>query len=168
MSIVQLRAKIEINKVNPYVAIGEEAMTRIRAGWRKPLPVIIRINGLPKAGWKINLMPVGDGSFYLYLNGVIRTESATKVGDLVSIEIEEDENYKNGPIHPVPDWFSTALDQNKKAMISWNRLIPSRQKEVLRYFAKLKTPEAIDRNLVRAIGVLSGGKERFLGRYWTE
>ena len=30
---------------------------------------------------RVNLMPVGDGTFYLYLNGPIRTASATAVGD---------------------------------------------------------------------------------------
>jgi len=47
-------------------------------------------------------------------------------------------------------------------------LIPSRQKEILRYFAGLKSAEAQERNLQRAIHVLSGGKARFMARSWNE
>jgi hypothetical protein len=31
----------------------------IRSGWRKPLPVLVRINAKPAAPWRINMMPAG-------------------------------------------------------------------------------------------------------------
>ncbi len=45
------------------------------------------------------MMPIGDGSFYLYLHGSVRKASNTKVGDKVSVEIEFDSEYQNGPMH---------------------------------------------------------------------
>ena len=46
-------------------------------------------------------------------------------------------------------------------------LIPSRKKEILRYLAALKSPEARERNIVRALKVLSGKSERFMPRSWS-
>ena len=54
----------------------------------------------------------------------------------------------------------------RKALKNWKALIPSRRKEVLRYFARLKSPEARARNLERALHVLSGRKGRFVARAW--
>jgi uncharacterized protein YdeI (YjbR/CyaY-like superfamily) len=85
----------------------------------------------------------------------------------VAIELEFDKEYKNGPTHPMPVWFTKALKKNAKARRAWGELIPSRQKEILRYFSNLKSPEAQNGNLRRAINVLSGSKERFMGRLWN-
>ncbi len=167
MSHVRFHSVIEINNINPYVLVNATRAARIRKGWRKPLPVRVRVDGMPKKAWRINLMPTGDGSFFLYLHGDVRKASRTKVGDAVTIELEFDEKYRSGPAHPMPSWFKTALDRNRKAKQAWSRLVPSRQKEILRYFFHLKTPEARARNLKRAMRALSGSKERFMGRSWN-
>ncbi len=168
MSSLRFRSRIEINNINPYVLVSTRRAARIRKGWRRPLPVGIRVNGKPEQPWRINLMPVGDGSFYLYLHGDVRKASNTKVGDVVAVELEFDNDYRSGPVHPMPTWFKHALDRNRKAKKAWGQLIPSRQKEILRYFSQLKSPEAQTRNLRRAISVLSGSKERFMARSWNE
>jgi len=96
----------------------------------------------------------------------VRKASGTKVGDRVRVEVGFDSKYRNGPQHAVPSWFKAALRKNPRAMKNWEALIPSRKKEVLRYFARLKSPEARERNLERALHVLSGRKGRFMGRAW--
>ncbi len=161
------RAKIEIAGVNPYVLVSCARAAKVRTNWRRPMPVLVRINGKPETPWHINMMPRGDGSFYLYLHGHVRTASGTKVEDRVTVEIEFDEKYKNGPLHPMPRWFRSALRSNPPALEAWNKLSPSRKKEVLRYFAGLKSEAARERNLARAISVLSGSAERFMGRLWV-
>lgn len=113
-------------------------------------------------------MPVGDGSFYLYLEGDVRKASATKVGDLVSLYVQFDDEYKGGPTHPMPSWFADPLAQNSCAKKAWDALIPSRQKEILRYFSRLKSAESQVRNVEQALYVLSGGKGRFMARIWNE
>jgi hypothetical protein len=164
---VRFRSLIEINNINPYVLISATRAARIRKSWRKPLPVCVRVNGQPKKRWKINLMPVGDGSFYLYLHGDIRKASGTHVGQRVTVELEFDDAYRSGPAHAMPSWFSEALNRNRTAQRAWNKLTPSSQKEILRYFVRLKTPVARARNVQRAIHVLSGRKGRFLARSWN-
>ena len=164
---MRFRSVIEILGVNPYVLISAKRAMKIKKGWCKPLPVRIRVNGKPEKPWRINLVPRGDGSFYLYLHGNVRRASKTKVGDAVNIELEFDDEYKSGPAHPVPAWFSTAMRQNPAAKQTWNGLTPSLRKEVLRYLSRLKSPEAKSRNLKLAMSALSGTRTRFLGRIWN-
>lgn len=168
MSKLKFRGVIEINGINPYVLVSAGRAARVRAGWRRPMPVRVRVDGQPKEAWRINMMPRGDGSFYLYLHGEVREASGTKVGDVVTVEVEFDEEYRGGPAHAMPEWFRKALEGNGRAKVAWEGLIPSRQKEILRYFAGLKSAEAKERNLKRAMDVLSGGEGRFMGRSWGE
>jgi hypothetical protein len=147
-------------------SVSARRASAIKPGWRKPLPVLVRINGEPAEAWRINMMPAGDGSFYLYLHGDIRKASGTAVGDRVRVEIEFDASYQNGPQHPMPRWFKQALAANSRAMKNWAALIPSRKKEILRYFSRLNSPDARARNLAKALHVLSGETGRFMGRAW--
>jgi hypothetical protein len=159
-------AIIKIRGVNPFILVSASRANRIKPGWRKPLPVLVRINGKPEDPWRINMMPVGDGSFYLYLHGDIRRASGAAVGDRVRVEVTFDAIYKSGPQHPMPRWFKQALARNPQAMKNWTALIPSRKKEILRYFSRLASPDARARNLVKALHVLSGGTGRFMARAW--
>ncbi|HLX68762.1 MAG TPA: YdeI/OmpD-associated family protein, partial [Verrucomicrobiae bacterium] len=168
MTPLRFRSIIQINGINPYVLVSATRAARIRKGWRKPLPVRVRINGKPQKPWRINLMPIGDGSFYLYLHGDVRKASGTKVGDTVAVELGFDDEYRGGPAHPMPPAFRAALKKNQRVAQAWSELTPSRQKEILRYFSHLKSPEARARNLQRVIHVLNGGKARFMGRSWNE
>lgn len=160
-------APLRIRGINPFVLISSSQAAELKRDWRKPLPVLVRINGKPLNAARTNMMPVGDGSFYLYLNGAMRKEAGVSVGDLVRVEIEFDQEYRNGPLHSMPSWFRQALRENPKAEQNWTALAPSRKKEILRYFAQLKSPEARSRNLVRALRVLSGHTDRFMARTWT-
>lgn len=159
-------AIIKIRGVNPYILVSASRASAIKAGSHKPLPVLARINGKPDEGSRTNMMPAGDGSFYLYLNGEMRRTSATAVGHRVHVEIDFDATYRSGPQHAMPRWFKQALTKNPLASKNWIALTPSRKKEILRYFARLKSSETRARNLARALVALSGKTSRFLGREW--
>lgn len=124
------------------------------------MPVRVRVDGRPRAPWRINLMPAGDGGFYLYLHGDLRAASGTQVGDRVRIEIAFDEAYRGGPAQALPPRFALALRRNPAARRAWARQTPSRQKEIVRYLAHLKTPGALERNVRRAIAILTGTGEK--------
>src|SRR6266446_252393 len=164
---LRFRAPIEINKINPYVRVRPDLAARLRPNWRRPMPVRIQVNGKPDNPWRINLMPVGDGSFFLYLHGQVGQESGTSVGDVVSLAIEFDDDYTGGPVDPMPPWFGDELQRNPAAQRGWDILPPSRQKEILRYLVRLKSPQAQQRNVQRALHVLAGGKARFMARSWN-
>ena len=158
---------MKIRGINPYVSVSTTRAKQLKAGWRKPMPVCVRINGKPKTPWRINMMPAGDGSFYLYLHGDVRKASNTKVGDKVELELRFDPAYRGGPM-PMPGWLAAALAGDTKAKTGWNALIPSRQKEILRYLSALKAPEVRARNIARVMHVLSGRPARFMARDWKD
>lgn len=166
--MLRFRAPIRIYNGNPYVLVSATQAKELHKHWHKPMPVFVQINGQPEPAWRINMMPIGDGSFYLYLHGDVRKASQTKVGDTVDVTVRFDETYKNGPMHPIPDWFQAALDKNPRAKQAWEALIPSRQKEILRYFSWLKSDEAKERNLDKVMHVLSGREGRFMARTWKD
>jgi Bacteriocin-protection, YdeI or OmpD-Associated/Domain of unknown function (DUF1905) len=164
---MKFRAAIEINNINPYVLVNAARAKRLKSAWKKPMPVLVQVNGRPDPPWRINMMPVGDGSFYLYLHGDVRKAAAVEVGDNAEISVSFDENYRNGPVHEMPEEFARRLAENPAAQDQWHRLPPSRKKEVLRYLVGLKTEDAKNRNVDRAMRVLSGSRERFMARDWN-
>ena len=164
---VRFRATIEIRGINPYVLVSAERAAALKRGWRKPMPVRVQIDGQPDPPWRINMMPVGDGSFLLYLHAEVRKAAAREQGDVVDVAVAFDGTYRTAPTHPMPSWFADGLDRLPSAQVNWEGLTPSLQKEFLRYFAGLKSEEARKRNLDKALHVLSGGKARFLARSWS-
>lgn len=166
---LRFTAIINIRGINPYVDVSADRAGKLRKNWRKPMPVRVRINGEPaRKAWRINMMPAGNGSFYLYLHSSVRETSRTRVGDRVTVELAFDGSYRNGPLHAMPRWFSAVLRKEPRAKLNWTRLTPSRKKEILRYFAGLRSEKARQRNLERAMAVLSGAPGRFMARTWRD
>jgi hypothetical protein len=163
----RVTGRIEIVGANPYVVVDAATATALRSGWRKPMPVLVKINGEPTPPWRTNMMPTGRGDFRLYLHGEMRKVSGTTVKDVVSLEISFDEEYRNGPLHEIPEWFQKALDKDDVVGSAWMNLTPSRQKEVLRYFARLQSDEAKERNLGQILRALRGEEVHYMGRDWT-
>lgn len=158
---------IEIRGINPFVRVSAGRAREIRPGWRKPMPVLVQLNGKPAHPWRVNMMPAGDGSFYLYLDGDLRKQSGAKLGDVVAVRIAFDPDYTSGPRHAMPAELAARLESSPAIKARWVVLAPSLQKEVLRYLARLKTDAARTRNVERVIRVLGGAKERFLARDWN-
>ena len=113
------------------------------------------------------MMPLGDGSYRLYMNGEVREASNLRVGDDLVLHIEFDDEYKGGPEHPMPSWFHDELSRSPLALQGWEKLPPSRRKEIIRYFVRLKSEPARRRNTEKALHVLSGGAGRFMAREWN-
>jgi len=168
MARLEFTALIQLRGINPYVLISKEQAAQLQPNWRKPMPVLVQVNGQPTEPWHINMMPVGNGEFYLYLHENVRKASNTKVGDKVTVALKFDATYKNGPLHPMPSWLQEKLAANDIAQRNWDNLSPSRQKEILRNFASLKSEDARMRNMERALQVLSGTEARFMGRAWHD
>jgi hypothetical protein len=162
--ILNFKAIIQIRGINPYVSIGREQAQALKPGWKKPMPVLIQINGKPRPAWPINLMPKGNGEFFLYLHNDVREASGTGVGDFVQVKLRFNSKYKGGPTEPMPSWFESQLKKNKKALTKWQSLNASHQKEIIRYLCRLKTPAAQKRNLENVMKFLQGLEKKFMGR----
>lgn len=164
---MKFTAVIQLKGINPYVVVSAARASRIKPGWKRAMPVLIQINALPDPAWHINMMPVGDGSFYLYLDAKVRQASDTGVGDKVEVTIDFDEGYRGGPQHDMLPDLASQLAEQTAARETWDSLAPSLQKEILRYLAALKSDAARQRNVQRAMRVLGGAKERFMARDWN-
>jgi hypothetical protein len=157
------QATMKIVGVNPYVLVSPTRARALKPGWKKPMPVLVRVNGEPKKSpWRINMMPTGKGSFFLYLHGQVRKESKTGVGDRVDIEVVFDEKYRGGPA-TMPAWFRAALKANPRSRAGWESRTPSRQKEILRYLTNLKSQDARERNIEKAMKLLAGEPVKMAG-----
>jgi len=82
------------------------------------------------------------------------------VGDTIEVQIDFDAKPKITPMHPK---LKKAFKENKEAKTAFEKLSPSRQKEILRYINFLKLEDSVDRNIKRAILHLVG-KQSFVGR----
>jgi hypothetical protein len=153
------KAKIEIIGVNPYTLLPASVLKVIfkKAGKDKgAIPVRGKLDGHSF----IQTLVKYSGKWRLYLNGPMRKAIKKDVGDNVKVAVEFD------PVSrtiPMPPKLASALKDDKNAKKVFDQLSPSRQKEIVRYIATLKSEEAVEKNVKRAIRFLCG-KERFVGR----
>ena len=153
------KAVIQIIGINPYVTVPDKILQKIfkqAAKDKGHIPVTGTVN---EKTFKQTLVKY-SGAWRLYINTTMLPHSPKKVGERVAITIAFDPEDRT--ILPHPD-FTKILAKNKKAEKAFNQLPPSRQKEIIRYISSLKTAEAIERNIKRAINFLTG-QERFIGR----
>ena len=152
-------ATIEKIGVNPYVLLPDPVLKSIFkfAGKEKgAIPVRGTLNG------KIFLQTLVkyNGKWRLYLNTPMRKAAGIEVGDIAHVKIEFDLQLRVIEMHPL---LSAALQKDPLAKAAFDILSPSRQKEIKRYIANLKTEESVMLNVAKIIRHLSG-KERFAGR----
>lgn len=152
-------AKIRIIGINPYVLLPPILLKYIfqKAGKDKgAIPVKLKIGG---ENFIQNLVKY-SGKWRLYLNGPMRKAAGKDVGDTIEIKIDYDPKERTIPMHPK---LKSALKENKEAKATFDKLSPSRQKEILRYINFLKSEESVDKNIQQAISQLTG-KQRFVDR----
>jgi hypothetical protein len=157
--MMSFSAEICIIGVNPYVLVPQKVLDDIfaKAGKNKgAIPVKGSINGHNF----IQTLVKYSGKWRLYINTSMRKSAGIDVGDMAEILIEYDNQPRLFSMH---EKLKKALDENQKAKEVFYRLNSSRQKEIIRYINFLKSEEAVDKNVKRAIDHLLGN-DRFVGR----
>lgn len=147
-------AKIYKIGINPYVDIPEDILNHVfeQAGKAKgPIPVRGTVNGKPFTQTLVKY----QGAWRLYINGIMREAAGVDVGDEAQMSLEFDPVPRPEPLHPR---LVHALDRNKTAKMAFEKLTPSRQKEILRYLNSMKTEESLERNIERILKHLLGEK----------
>ena len=122
-------AKIQIIGVNPFVLLPASLLKDIfqKAGKDKgAVPVQLKIGG---KDFIQNLVKY-SGKWRLYLNTPMRKAARKDVGDAIDIQIDFDPKPRTTPVHPK---LNKAFKENKEAKAAFEKLSPSRQKEILRY-----------------------------------
>ena len=116
------------------------------------IPVNGKIKGHP---FEQTLVPVKNKPYRLYVNGLMLKGSGTGLGHSVTFDIEQTANKRKDSLM-LPDLKRKLVEAN--LMSTFGKLIPSRQKEILRYLNYLKTPEAKARNIEKVLALLRRGK----------
>jgi bacteriocin resistance YdeI/OmpD-like protein/uncharacterized protein DUF1905 len=147
-------AKVSKIGINPYVGLPEDILDGIfqQAGkTRGPIPIRGTVNGKPFTQMLVKY----QGAWRLYINGIMREAAGIDVGDEAHIRLEFDPAPRVDSIHPK---LVHALGQNTSAKAAFEKLTPSRQKEILRYLNSMKTEASLERNIARVINLLLGEK----------
>ncbi|HTN20173.1 MAG TPA: YdeI/OmpD-associated family protein [Pelobium sp.] len=155
----EFNAQIQIIGINPFVFIPKNILEDIfkQAGKAKsPIPICGTINGKP---YRQTLMKY-QGEWRLYINTLMLEKSPKRIGETISLTVAFDPTDRSIKPHPK---FLHALQNNPKAKLKFESLIPSLQKEIIRYISSLKTEKSVDSNVKRAIDFLLG-KSSFVGR----
>lgn len=156
---LKFKATIHIIGINPFVFVPPKILKEIfkQAGRDKgPIPIKGAING---NAYKQTLVRYRN-EWRLYINTVMLKDSPKRIGEKIEVAIAVDTDSRE---IEMPAAFAKALKANKDAAAAFEKQTASRKKEIVRYLANLKTKEALEKNIVKAIGFLTG-KEKFVGR----
>jgi hypothetical protein len=144
--VQQFSTKIYKLGINPCVDVPQRVSRAF--GKRGYVPVKGTLNGQPI---RATLVPKGEGRHRLFINGDMRTRASVDVGDRVHLVLAIDHQPRT---LPMPEMLAQALEKNRRARAAFERLQPSRQKEILSYLNWLKRPETLKRNVEKVITML--------------
>jgi hypothetical protein len=138
--------------INPFVELPARVVNALlKASGRTKGPVPIRgtLNG---GAYRANAV-FYSGLWRLYLNLPMRKSAGADVGDTLEVEAVFDDKARPEAMHPD---FAAAFAKSKKARAAFEKLAPSRKKEILRYVGNVKREETRARNIAKAIAHLEG------------
>jgi|SRR3990172_3623579 len=147
-------ATVYIIDINPYVKVSNAIIRKLHEEMGKetgPIPVKGKLQSKAFSTTVVKFR----GLWRLYLNTLMRRAANADVGDKVNVELRLDKTSREVPSPPK---FTLALARNKKAKQAFEKLTPSRQKEVLRYLNNLKQQETLERNIEKVIQFLTWKK----------
>lgn len=150
-------ATLEIIGINPFVFVPEEILDTIfeKSGRNKsPIAVKGTVNGKE---FKQNLMKY-LGEWRLYVNLIMLKNSPKRIGEIIEVVLEYDDSDRSIPIHPQ---LEKAIKESALAAENFEKLIPSRKNELVRYINNLKTEASIQRNIEKIIRHLHGETDFF-------
>lgn len=153
------KAEIRLIGINPYVFVPAEILDSIFKQAQKDkghIPIYGTINGKEYTQTLVRY----SGEWRLYINTTMLKDSPKRIGEVIEVEIAFDLNDRTIQSHPL---LTKALKENTLAKTIFDQLPPSKQKEIVRYIANLKTEESIAKNIEKAVGFLLGNN-KFIGR----
>ena len=152
-------ATLHIIGVNPYVHVPDAILEALfaQAGRRKgTIPICGTVNALRYTQTLVRF----QGAWRLYINTAMLKNSPKRVGEALAITVGYDPADRSFTIHPK---LAAALAGNAEAKAVFEGLRPSLRVEIVRYIARLKSEDSVERNVARAIEFLLG-RGRFVGR----
>lgn len=153
------KAKLELIGINPFVFVPDDVLHLLfeEAGINKGyIPIKGMVNG---KDYKQTLLRY-QGAWRLYINTEILPNSPKRIGEILELSVVFDPTDRSLVPHPE---LEQALAENEAAKTVFDRLAPSKRKEIIRYISFLKTDHSRRKNIEKAIGFLLGNN-RFIGR----
>ena len=171
---MKFSAIIKVVNANPYVDVPKKASAAF--GAKGYVKVLARLRGMTHRRYKklpamsaaslkrggyvaddgsfrANLVPTGKGGHILYLNAWMRNAAKADVGDLVEVALKADAATRRLTMPPL---FRDALKRDAKASAAWKDRPESARRETIRYLLFLKSREALERNVKKAVDALNG------------
>jgi hypothetical protein len=146
----KFKAKIYKVGINPCVKVPLRITKQMI-----PLKGYITIQGkIKNHNFIQTLVPVKGEGYRLYVNGPMLKGSGTKLGDMVNFEIKQDVKQKNRM--PLMNKMLEKELKENNLLESFEKLIPSRRKDILRYLNNLKSQDTLIRNVDKVIKALRG------------
>lgn len=152
-------ADLEIIGVNPFVFVPARVLAALLREFGRdkgPVPIRGTLNGEPFRQTLVRFR----GEWRLYVNTAMLKQSPRRVGERIRLEVAIDREPR---VTEMPPAFAAALDRDEEARRAFEALTPSRRQEIVRYLARLKSADALERNIQRALRFLAG-VESFVGR----
>lgn len=159
MKTYNFTAEIKIIGINPYVSIPNEILEAIFSDAAKnkgPIPIYGTVNEKPY----LQTLVKYKNEWRLYINAIMLENSPKRIGEMITIAVAFDAKERIIEMHPL---LKKALAENQNANAIFEKLPPSRRKEIIRYISFLKTEKKVKENVQKAINFLLG-EERFIGR----
>jgi len=159
LNMYSFKAKLKIIGINPFVTVPASLLKKLfnDAGKSKgAIPIHGTVNSQP---YRQTLVRYSQ-AWRLYVNSTMLKKSPQRIGESLSVTVAFDTADRSVQ---VPASLAKALKANKAAKKVFENLPTSRQKEIARYIANLKTKASVERNVAKAISFLLG-KTRFVGR----
>lgn len=157
--LLSFDATLAIIGINPFVYLPASILTEILNRAKKDKGKI-NVKGCINNNDYIQTLLRYKGEWRLYVNTKMLKNSPKRIGELIHITIEIDNEERVLLPHPK---LVHALQQNPSAEQRFNDLIPSLKLEIVKYISFLKTEKSIDRNVEKAIRFLLG-EGSFIGR----
>ena len=132
------------------ICVPDEIVEKLGSG-KKP-PVKLTLNGYTYR----STVAVMDGKFMVPVSAAVRESAGVAGGDKLTVEIELDTEERKISIPPA---LQKALDENPKAKQFFETLSYSKQRVHTASVAAAKTPETLQRRIIKSIAELTAGKK---------
>ena len=99
-----------------------------------------------------SLIPMGGGDFILAFNAAMRKGTGKRAGAMIQVRMVLDKQELN-----IPEDFKDCLEEDEPAKAFYNALPKSHQRYWINWINSVKSPQARDSRLVRAITALAQG-----------
>src|SRR5690606_19596955 len=117
-----------------YVEVPQAIANQIKPDYKQVYRVRGQINDQAFAG--LALMPKGEGDYYLAINGTMRRALGKGVGDMLSLRLEEDTDFR---IVMPEDLEICLLDEEGDLMDKFMALARSHRNYFIKYISEAKT-----------------------------